>query len=110
MASDKGYLDFVLEQLSGLDGITYRPMMGEYILYYQGKIIGGIYDDRFLVKATPSACRMMPDAQEELPYDGAKPMLLVDNVDSPDFLRGLVSAMADELPEPKPKREKAKSS
>ena len=107
MASDKVYLDFVLEQLSGLDGITYRPMMGEFILYYQGKIIGGIYDDRFLVKPTPSACRMMPDAQEELPYDAAKPMLLVDNVDSPEFLCSLVAAMADELPEPKPKRKKA---
>ncbi len=104
MASSREYLDFILEQLSGLDGITYKQMMGEYILYYHGKIIGGIYDDRFLVKPTKSAVAMMPDAERELPYEGAKEMLLVDNVDNREFLMGLVTAMAEELPAPKQKK------
>ena len=98
MASSREFLEYVLEQLSDLSGITYKPMMGEYILYYQGKIIGGIYDDRFLVKPTKSAAAMMPDADRELPYEGAKEMLLVDNVDSREFLTDLIIAMADELP------------
>lgn len=105
MASKKEYLDFVLEQLSGLEGITYRAMMGEFILYCQGRIFGGIYDDRLLVKPTESAKRLMPTAPIELPYEGAKPMLLVEDIDDRDFLCGLVEAMLDELPEPKkPKR------
>ncbi len=104
MASDREYLDFILEQLSGLDGITYKQMMGEYILYYHGKIIGGIYDNRFLVKPTKSAAERMPDADRELPYEGAKEMLLVDNVDNREFLTELVTAMAEELPAPKKKR------
>ena len=106
MASSKEYLDFILEQLSGLDGITFRPMMGEYILYRHGKIVGGIYDDRFLVKPTRSAETMMPDANRELPYEGAKEMLLVDNVDSREFLAELLTAMDGELPAPKPKKPK----
>ena len=81
MASSKDYLSFILEQLSGLEDISYRAMMGEYILYYQGKVIGGIYDDRFLIKPTKSAEKMMPDAPYELPYEGAKEMLLVSDVD-----------------------------
>ena len=104
MASSKEYLDFILEQLSGVDGITHKQMMGEYILYMNGRIIGGIYDDRFLVKPTKSARAMMPDADMELPYEGAKEMLLVDNVDSRDFLTRLLTAMYDELPAPKPKK------
>ena len=104
MASNKAYLDFVLDQLSELDGITWRPMMGEYILYCQGKIVGGIYDDRFLVKPTKSALAMMPHAPRELPYEGAKEMLLVDNVENREFLRELVGAMLDELPTPKGKK------
>ncbi len=104
MASSKEYLDFILEQLSGVDGITYKQMMGEYILYMSGRIIGGIYDDRFLVKPTKSAREMMPDADMELPYEGAKEMLLVDNVDNRDFLTRLLTAMYDELPAPKPKK------
>ena len=104
MASSKGYLDFILEQLSGLDDVSYRAMMGEYIIYYQGKIVGGIYDDRFLVKPTKSARAMMPDADLELPYEGAKEMLLVDNVENREFLRELIEAMYDELPAPKQKR------
>lgn len=101
MASTKDYADFILEQLSGLDEITTRKMMGEYILYYRGKIIGGIYDNRFLVKPTKSALAKMPEASFALPYEGAKPMLLVDNVDNRDFLKELISAMYDELPKPK---------
>jgi len=104
MASSKGYLDFILEQLSGLDDISYRAMMGEFIIYYRGKIVGGIYDDRFLVKPTKSAVAMMPNASMELPYEGSKEMLLVDNVENRDFLRELVEAMYDELPAPKQKK------
>jgi len=104
MASSNAYLEFVLEQLSGLEEITYRAMMGEYILYYRGKIIGGIYDDRFLVKAVKSAVSLMPTAAYELPYEGAKEMLLVDNVDSKEFLSRLFDAMYQELPSPKKKK------
>ena len=104
MASSKEYLDFILEQLSDLDEITYRPMMGEYILYYRGKLIGGIYDDRFLVKPVKSAVTMMPDARMEFPYDGAKEMLLVDNVDDREFLQKLVRAMYPDLPAPKKRK------
>ena len=100
MASSRSYLEFVLDQLSGLSGITHRAMMGEYIIYCGGKIIGGIYDDRFLVKPTEAAKRLMPDAQAEIPYEGAKEMLLVDRIDSRDFLTELVSAMLPELPAP----------
>ena len=104
MASSKEYLDFILEQLSQLDGITYRAMMGEYILYYRGKIIGGIYDDRLLVKPVKSAISLMPTAIFESPYEGAKEMLLEDNVDSKEFLTKLFDAMYDELPAPKKNR------
>ena len=105
MASNTEYLEFILEQLSGLENIAYRVMMGEYILYYRGKIIGGIYDDRFLVKPTKSAMEMMPDADREIPYEGAKEMLLVDNVDNREFLTELLTSMVDELPEPKKKKQ-----
>ena len=98
MASSKEYLDFVLDQLSGLDGVSFRPMMGEYILYYRDKIVGGIYDDRLLVKPTPSAKALMPDAIQEAPYPGAKEMLLVDNIDDREFLCRLLEAMVAELP------------
>ena len=98
MASSKEYLDFILDQLSGLDEISYRAMMGEYIIYYRGKIVGGVYDDRFLVKPTKSAMKMMPDADKELPYEGAKEMLLVDNVENREFLQELLEAMHEELP------------
>ena len=104
MASSREYLDFIIEQLSGLDDIAYRAMMGEYIIYYRGKVIGGIYDDRFLIKPTKSAKKLMPDAPYELPYDGAKEMLLVDNVESREFLCKLFEAVFDELPEPKKKK------
>lgn len=104
MASSKEYLDFVLDQLSGLRGVTYRAMMGEYIIYYQGKIIGGIYDDRFLVKQTRSARELMPDAPLELPYEGGSAMLLVEDIDDREFMNTLFNSMADELPAPKRKR------
>ncbi|MCR5384578.1 MAG: TfoX/Sxy family protein [Saccharofermentans sp.] len=103
MASSKEYLDFVLEQLSELEDISYRAMMGEYIIYYRGKVMGGIYDDRFLVKQTKSSLKMMPDADLELPYEGAKEMIMVDDVDNRDFLKDLFEAMYDELPVPKKK-------
>ena len=103
MASSKEYLEYILEQLSDLDDISYRAMMGEYIIYYRGKIVGGIYDDRFLVKPTKSAMALMPDAEKELPYEGAKEMLLVDDVENRAFLRELLEAMYPELPDPKKK-------
>ncbi|MCH5151248.1 MAG: TfoX/Sxy family protein [Clostridiales bacterium] len=101
MASSKEYLNFVLGQLSGLDEISAKPMMGEYLIYYRGKLVGGIYDDRLLVKSVQSAIEYMPQASYSLPYDGAKEMLLVNNVDDKDYLSGLFDAMFDELPQPK---------
>ena len=95
MASDKDYLMFVLDQLSGLNEIAYRAMMGEFILYYRGRIVGGIYDDRLLVKPTPAAFRLLPEAPRELPYEGAKAMLLVEEVDDREFLCELIGAIAD---------------
>ena len=106
MASSKEYLDFILEQLSELEEITYRSMMGEYIIYYHGKIVGGIYDDRFLVKPVKSAIAYMPNAKYELPYDGAKEMLLVDDVDNKEYLTGLFNSMYKELPALKRKNER----
>ena len=105
MASSKAYANFILDQLSGLDEISCRAMMGEFILYYRGKIIGGIYDDRFLVKPTPSASAMLPQAEMERPYEGAKEMLLVDNVESSEFLTALIEAMYEELPAPRRKKQ-----
>ena len=104
MASSKEYLSFILEQLSGLEDISYKAMMGEYILYYRQKVIGGIYDDRFLVKPTKSANELMPNAPKKLPYEGAKEMLLVEDVDDKEFLSGLLNAMVDELPDPKKRK------
>lgn len=104
MASTKEYLDFVLEQLSGLDEISYRAMMGEFILYYRGRVFGGIYNDRLLVKPVPTAAELMPDASMEFPYDGAKEMILVDDVDNRAFLCELVESMWEELPEKKKKK------
>ena len=106
MGSSKEYLEYILEQLSDLDDISHRAMMGEYFLYYRGNIFGGIYDDRFLIKPVKIAREMMPDADMELPYDGAKEMLLVDDVENREFLKELIEAMYDELP----LREKEKNS
>ena len=104
MASSKEYLEFIMEQLAGLEDVSWRAMMGEYIIYYRGKIVGGIYDDRFLVKPVQSAAAMMPEAEMEQPYEGAKEMLLVDDVDDREFLCELLEAMYDELPAPKKKK------
>ena len=106
MASSKEYLHFILEQLSTLDDISYRAMMGEYILYYHSKIVGGIYDDRLLVKKTRSALECMPTAVCDFPYEGAKEMLLVEEIDNKEFLTKLFEAMYKELPLPKPRRRK----
>ena len=104
MASSNEYLQFILEQLSDLEEITYRTMMGEFILYYRGRIVGGVYDNRLLVKPTKSAVSYMPAPTYELPYDGAKEMLLVEDVDNRTFLTGLFRAMYDELPAARPKK------
>ena len=104
MSSSKTYLDVILDQLSGLDGISWRAMMGEYIIYYNGKIVGGIYDDRFLVKPTKSAVSMMPAAVRESPYEGAKEMLLVEDIENRPFLERLLTAMYEELPAPRKRK------
>ncbi len=104
MVSSKKYLQYILEQLSDLDEISYRAMMGEYIIYYRSKIAGGIYDDRFLVKPVKAAMSMMPDAKMELPYEGAKEMILVENIENRKFLKELFEAMYDELPSPRKRK------
>ena len=101
MASSKEYIDFILEQCNGLSA---RAMMGEYVLYYGGKVVGGVYDNRLLVKPTPSAQKLMPNAKHELPYEGAKEMLLVEDVENRYFLRELFEAMYAELPEPEKRK------
>ena len=106
MSSSKEYLNFILEQLSELEDISYRAMMGEFIIYYKGRIVGGIYDDRLLVKPVKSAIDYMPDAKYELPYEGANTMLLVDNVDNRKYLTNLFEVMLDELPVPKVRKKK----
>lgn len=106
MSSSKGYLDYVLDCLSHIDDISYRGMMGEYVIYFREKVIGGIYDDRFLVKPVESAKALMPDALMEIPYDGSKPMLLVDRLEERDFMSDLLYTMYAQLPFPKPRRNK----
>lgn len=106
MASSKAYLDYILGQLSGLEDVTYRVMMGEFIIYYRSKIVGGIYDDRLLVKPVKAASAYMPSAVYELPYEGAKEMLLVDEVDNSEYLTGLFKAMYDELSTPNHNKKK----
>ena len=104
MATSKEYFEFILEQLSELDGITHRSMMGEYLIYYYGKLAAYLCDDRLLVKPVASAKKLMPDASYEPPYEGAKDMLLVEEVDDREFLKELFEAMYPELPEPKKKK------
>ena len=106
MPSTREYLIFIIDQLSDLEDITYRPMMGEFILYYRGKIIGGIYDDRLLLKPTKSAIRRLPNAPHEPPYPGAKELLVVDEVDNREFLSALLRAMYEDLPSPAPRKKK----
>ena len=103
MSSSKAYLDFVLGQLSELGGVSYRPMMGEYVMYYREKVIGGIYDDRFLIKPTKSVVDMMPDAAREIPYPSAKEMILAD-IDDRTLISNVIKAMYDELPSTKKKK------
>jgi len=104
MATNKEYLNFILDQLSGLDGITAKQMMGEYIIYHNGKISAYLCDNRLLVKSVQSAVKMLPDAKMEPPYDGAKEMMLVDKVEDRDFLTELFNAMYDELSMPRKKK------
>ena len=104
MASSREYLDFILEQLSEVEGISWRAMMGEYLIYCKDKLVGGIYDDRFLLKSTNAAMNLMPKAEMKVPYDGAKEMLLVDNVENREFLKELFDAMYEELPAVKRKK------
>ena len=104
MASSKEYLDFIMDQLSGLELVTSRKMMGEYIIYYRGRIVGGIYDDRFLVKPVDAAVKLIGDPAMEIPYEGAKEMILVEDVDDRAFLEELVTSMYPELPEPRKKK------
>ena len=106
MASSKEYLDFILEQLTGLEGISYRAMMGEYILCYKNKVIGGIYDNRFLLKITESSEKFIPNAKIKIPYEGAKGMLLFDDFENKEFLVELFEKMYEELPMPKIKKKK----
>ena len=108
MTSTKGYLEFILEQLSGLQDIDYRPMMGEYLLYYRGQLFGGIYDDRLLLKPVSSVRNTMPEARMEVPYEGAKELVLAEDVDNREFLCQLIEEMWEELPSPKRKRTKSR--
>lgn len=110
MPSSKEYLEYVLDQLSDIEGVSSRAMMGEYIIYYRDKVLGGIYDDRFLVKPTESALAMMPDAPWQLPYEGAKEMLLVEAIENSAFMADLLEAMYPELPAPKPRKKKQSGS
>lgn len=104
MASSKEYLEFVLDCLSELPDITYRPMMGEYIIYYRGKVVGGVYDDRFLLKPTKAALSRIEQPRFEKPYEGAKDMLMAEDVENKEFMAELIRAMYEELPEAKKKR------
>jgi len=106
MSTSRQYIDFILEQLSSLDGITYRQMMGEYIIYRFDKIAAYVCDNRLMVKPVPSAVRLMPDAAFDPPYEGASDMLVVENVDDSNFLRELFDAIQDELPSPKKRKKK----
>ena len=105
MSSTEQYLDFVLDLLGELEDVAHRKMMGEYVLYYRGKVIGGIYDDRFLLKVTPAFSRLLPEAPRAIPYEGAKEMLLVE-VEDRDVLRDVVDAMWEEIPAPKKRNKK----
>ena len=104
MATDKGYLDYIMDQLSEAEDVSCRAMMGEYVIYCRGKVVGGIYDDRFLVKPTKTALALMPEAGMELPYEGAKEMLLVDDPENRELMKKLLEGIADDLPEPKKRR------
>jgi len=105
MSSTNQYLEFVLDLLGELDDVAHRKMMGEYVLYYRGKVIGGIYDDRLLLKVTRAPVRLLADAPRATPYEGAKEMLLVE-VEDRGTLHDVVDAMWEELPAPKKRKKK----
>ena len=104
MASSKEYLTFILDQLSELEEMSYRPMMGEYILYYRGKIIGGIYDNRFLLKPVKAVLDQLGQPRLECPYEGAKEMILLEDLEDKLFLARLIKDMYEVLPAPKVKK------
>lgn len=106
MATSKEYLRFVLDQLSDLEGISYKQMMGEYIIYYKGKLAAYVCDNRVLIKPVKSALSLMPEAPLQAPYEGAKEMLLAENIDDRDFMTELFRAIYDDLLEPKPKKKR----
>ena len=106
MATSKEYLSYILEQLGEIGDISHRAMMGEYVLYYKDKVIGGLYDNRFLVKPVKSAVALLPDAPMETPYKGAKDMLMIEDVENHVLMAELMDAMYDELPAPKPKKKR----
>ena len=109
MATSKDFIDYIKEQLREVPEVTFRPMMGEYLVYYRGKMLGDICDNRLLVKPVEVAKTLLPDAEMQLPYDGAKtPLILVENIDDGEFLKELFEAMYLELPEPKSKTRKSK--
>ena len=101
MSSTKAYLDFVMDQLSDLDDVSYRAMMGEYVIYYRGKVVAGVYDDRLLVKPTNTAQKIIPNAPMEIPYPGGKPMIMIEDVENRELLRNLFNAVYTEIPNPK---------
>lgn len=104
MATSKEYLEYATEQFSAVGDVSTRPMMGEYVLYYKGKVIGGIYDSRILIKPVKAAVSMMNDAEYQIPYQGAKPMILLDDIENSEFIKSLFEAMYPELPEPKKRK------
>ncbi|MBR5947979.1 MAG: TfoX/Sxy family protein [Clostridia bacterium] len=104
MASSKEYLSFILEQLSEVDGVGTRAMMGEYLIYVQGALVGGIYDDSFLLKPVPSALEMLKEVPLVEPYPGAKKMLLVDKLEDKCFLKALLETAAGDILESKGKK------
>lgn len=106
MPTSKEYMDFILSQCP--EGATCRAMMGEYVVYFQGKVVGGVYDERLLVKPVPGAVEMTKNPRMEIPYPGAKELLAVDEVDDKDFLAALFPVLYDQLPAPKPKKPKKK--
>ena len=97
MPSTREYLDFVMDQLSELGEVSYRAMMGEYVIYYRGKVVAGIYDDRFLVKPTPGARKILPNAPMEIPYPRGKAMIMVEDIENRDLLRTLFDAVYTDL-------------
>lgn len=104
MATSKDYLNYILEQLECAGDISHRAMMGEYVIYCKGKVIGGIYDNRFLIKPTKSTKALLPDAPLELPYEGAKEMLMITDPENSELMQQLLNAVADELPAPKKRK------